>query len=134
MHSWCILEKGREDGSIAVGGQSLIIVSKLGKAFWKTVAYVSASERPNEIWLGVRIGVQNSKGLSYLLEGSAVAKAAWWRTAKDNEGTVHSACATSVRAWALRDRHIAICPEFCCQPWVTVNRMADRRKSQVGKP
>ena len=95
---------------------------------------VSASERPNEIWLGVRIGVQNSKGLSYLLEGSAVAKAAWWRTAKDNEGTVHSACATSVRAWALRDRHIAICPEFCCRPWVTVNRMADRRKSQVGKP
>lgn len=58
---------------------------------------MSASERPNEVWLGVRIGVWNSKGLSCLLEGSAVVKAAWWRTAKESGRTVHSA--TSVRAW-----------------------------------
>lgn len=57
---------------------------------------MSASERPNEIWLGVRIGVWNSKGLSCLLEGSAVVKAAWWRAAKESGRTVHSA--TAVRA------------------------------------
>lgn len=83
------------------------------------------------MWLGVRIGVWNSKGLSCLLEGSAVVKAAWWRAAKESGRTVHSATAVRARPcetdYCHMTRILLLALGDCEQD-------ADRGKSQVGKP